>query len=123
MIDDVGTLTSADECASVRRTDATRRGSGGTPNRGRFASECDKFDAEIAKERRINKLTVAELDEEEHSLERLRRWWRELRARDIFTVPDGVNAEERLKHCEQVLDAYSDEVYRAVHGPLGQEER
>ncbi|MBV1855152.1 chromate resistance protein ChrB [Catellatospora sp. NEAU-YM18] len=83
-----------------------------------FVSECDKFDIEIAKERRIGKLTVAELDEEEHSLDRLRRWWRDLKARDIFAVTEGVDAEERLKRCIDTLDAYADEVYRAVHAPL-----
>jgi hypothetical protein len=86
-----------------------------------FASECDKFEVEIAKERRIGKLTVAELDEEEHSLDRLRRWSRDLKARDIFAVPEGVDAEERLKRCTETLDAYADEVYRAVHAPLGTE--
>jgi ChrB-like protein len=84
-----------------------------------FASECDKFEAEIAKERRIGKLTVAELDEEEHSLDRLRRWWRDLKARDIFTVTEGVDAEEKLKRCTETLDAYADEVYAAAHAPLG----
>jgi len=86
-----------------------------------FASECDKFEAEIAKERHIGKLTVAELDEEEHSLDRLRRWARELKARDIFTVAEGVHAEERLKRCQEVLDGYATEVYQAVHAPLGTE--
>jgi uncharacterized membrane protein YkvA (DUF1232 family) len=61
--------------------------------------------------------TVAELDEEEQNLDRLRRWSRELRARDIFGVPEGVDAEERLKRCEAILDGYADEVYRAVHAP------
>ena len=83
-----------------------------------FVSECDKFEVEIAKERRIGKLTVAELDEEEHSLDRLRRWWRDLKARDIFAVPKGVDAEDRLKRCTETLDAYADEVYRAAHAPL-----
>ena len=87
----------------------------------KFASECDKFEVEIAKERRIGKLTVAELDEEGHSLDRLRRWWRDLKARDIFAVPEGVDAEERLKSCTQTLDAYADVVYQAVHAPLGTE--
>lgn len=86
-----------------------------------FASECDKFEVEIAKERRIGKLTLAELDEEEHSLDRLRRWWRDLRARDIFGVAEGVDAEERLKRCTEILDNYADEVYRAAHAPLGRD--
>jgi hypothetical protein len=36
-----------------------------------FAAECGKFEAEIAKELAKGKLTAAELEEEEHSLERL----------------------------------------------------
>ena len=84
-----------------------------------FVSECGKFEIEIAKERRIGKLTVAELDEEEHSLDRLRRWWRDIKARDIFTVPEGIDAEDRLKRCTETLDAYADEVYAAAHAPLG----
>jgi hypothetical protein len=86
-----------------------------------FASECVKFDAEIAKEQRIGKLTVAELDEEEQSLDRLRRWFRELKARDIFGVPEGALAEDHLKRCAAVLDGFADEVYQAVHAPLGRE--
>lgn len=86
-----------------------------------FASECDKYEAEIAKERRIGKLTVAELDEEEQSLDRLRRWFRELKARDIFAVTEGVQAEDHLKRCTNVLDSYATDVYQAVHAPLGQE--
>lgn len=86
-----------------------------------FVSECGKYEAEIAKEQRIGKLTVAELDEEEQSLDRLRRWFRELKARDIFGVAEGVQAEDQLKRCAEVLDGYADEVYRAVHAPLGRE--
>ena len=87
-----------------------------------FASECRHFHAEIGKERRKGKFTVAELDEEEQNLDRLRRWFRELRARDIFGVPEGAQADEQLKACIELLDAYADEVYQAVHTPLGTEE-
>lgn len=52
-----------------------------------FISDCANFDAEIDKEIRIAKFTIAELEEEEHSLERLRRWHRELTARDVFGAP------------------------------------
>lgn len=83
-----------------------------------FLSECGKFEEEIAKERRIGKLSVAELDEEEHSLDRLRRWWRDIKARDIFAVPEGAQAEDELKRCTATLDAYADEVYTAAHAPL-----
>src|SRR6266508_3858357 len=75
--------------------------------------------AELAKEQRLGKLTLAELEEEEHSLERLRRWWRDLKARDAFSLPEATGAEQRLKGCEQLLDDYADRVYQAVHQPLG----
>jgi hypothetical protein len=86
-----------------------------------FTSECDRFEEEIAKERRISKFTVAELDEEEQSLDRLRRWFRELRARDIFGVPEGERATDGLKRCVEALDGYAAEVYQAVHAPLGRQ--
>jgi hypothetical protein len=84
-----------------------------------FVADCDKYEAELAKEQRLGKLTLAELEEEEHSLERLRRWWRDLKARDAFALPDATDAEQHLKRCEQLLDAYADQVYQAVHQPLG----
>jgi len=49
--------------------------------------DCGKFNAEIDREISTGKFTLDELDEEEHSLERLRRWHRELKARDIFGAP------------------------------------
>jgi hypothetical protein len=88
-----------------------------------FTSECVKFEEEIAKEQRIGKLTIAELDEEEQSLDRLRRWFRELRARDVFGVAEGTTAEVGLKRCADVLDDYAAAVYQAVHAPLGRPNR
>jgi hypothetical protein len=88
-----------------------------------FTSECAKFEEEIAKERRIGKLTIAELDEEEQSVDRLRRWFRELRARDVFGVAEGEQAEAGLKRCAGVLDDYAADVYQAVHAPLGRQNR
>jgi hypothetical protein len=84
-----------------------------------FVADCDKYEAELAKEQRLGKLTLAELEEEEHSLERLRRWWRDLKARDALSLPEATQAEQRLKGCEQLLDAYAERVYQAVHQPLG----
>jgi hypothetical protein len=81
-----------------------------------FVAECDKFEAEIAKELRKGKLIVAELEEEEHSLERLRRWYRDLKTRDVLALPAAAAAETRLKACTAVLEDYAERVYRAVHG-------
>ena len=52
-----------------------------------FVSDCGKYQAELDKEIRTRKFTLAELEEEEQSLERLRRWHRDLKARDVFGSP------------------------------------
>jgi ChrB-like protein len=79
-----------------------------------FLAECVKFDREIDKEIRIEKFTSAELDEEEQNLERLQRWFRELRARDLFGSPSQADAERRLKECAERLDDFAQRVFE--HG-------
>jgi hypothetical protein len=80
-----------------------------------FLADCGKFDAEIDKEIRNRKFTMAELEEEEQSLERLRRWHRDLTARDVFGAPSVGEAEERLKHCTARLADYTQQVFQALH--------
>jgi len=81
-----------------------------------FLSECAKYLAEIDKEIATGKLTLAELDEEEQSLERLRRWHRELRLRDVLGAPSAAGADRRLKECEAKLEDYTQRVFQAVAG-------
>ena len=78
-----------------------------------FLSECEKFEREIAKEISQGKLILAELDEEEQSMERMRRWFREIRSRDVFHAPSAEIAEHRLKECGEVLEDFADRVYEA----------
>lgn len=80
-----------------------------------FLSDCGKFDAEIDKEIRNRKFTIAELEEEEQSLERLRRWHRELKARDVFGAVSAGEAEQRLGHCADRLADYTEKVFQALH--------
>jgi hypothetical protein len=80
-----------------------------------FVADCGKFDAEIDKELAANKLTLAELEEEEQSLERLRRWYRELKTRDVFGSQHAAEAEQRLKNCVERLEEYTEQVFAAVH--------
>src|SRR5262245_59672842 len=82
-----------------------------------FVAECGKYEAELDKELRIEKFTLAELDEEEQSLERLRRWYREIKLRDLFGAAGATEAEQRLKHCGERLEDYAKRVYQAVHRP------
>jgi hypothetical protein len=81
-----------------------------------FLADCDKLQAKIAKHLRTGKLTAAELEEEEHSLERLRRWHHQLQGRDVLGLPEAVTAQVRLKGCAEVVDDYAERVYRALHG-------
>jgi hypothetical protein len=77
-----------------------------------FVAECGKYLAQIDKA----KLTLAELDEEEQSLERLRRWHRELRLRDVLGAPSAPEADQGLKDCEAKLEDYTQRVFHAVGG-------
>jgi hypothetical protein len=81
-----------------------------------FVADCEKFTAEIDKEIGKGKLTVAELEEEEHSLERLRRWHRELKIRDVFKAALAPDADRHLACCVRRLDEYTQLVFQAVHG-------
>ena len=76
-----------------------------------FLNDCGKFDAEIASEIAKGKFTYAELEEEEQTLERLRRWHRRIRTRDIFGSPPAAEAEIRLKEVAEALERYADQVF------------
>ncbi|MFI6169400.1 Chromate resistance protein ChrB [Nocardia sp. NPDC051052] len=80
-----------------------------------FLTECSRFDAEIDKEISTAKFTMAELEEEEHSLERLRRWHRDIKARDVFGAPAAADAAAQLEHCVGRLADYTERVFAALH--------
>jgi hypothetical protein len=80
-----------------------------------FIADCGKFGAEIDAEIAKSKFTLAELEEEEQSLERLRRWHRDLAARDVFGTPGAAEAAGRLKHSTEKLAGYTERVFRAIH--------
>ena len=79
-----------------------------------FRADCAKYLAELDKEEALGKYTLAELEEEEQSLDRLRRWYRDLRARDLLASPPTIDAATDLKGCEQRFDAYAEHVYTAI---------
>ena len=81
-----------------------------------FSAECDKAIAELASEVAKEKFTLAELDEEEHNVDRLRRWYRELRAKDLFGAPLAPEAEAKLKEATKALDDFATRVYQAPNG-------
>jgi hypothetical protein len=79
-----------------------------------FVADCGKFEDEIAKEIAKEKFSLVELEEEEQSLERLRRWYRELKSRDVLHVPQADEAASRLSQCSEILDGYAARVYAVV---------
>lgn len=83
-----------------------------------FLADCGKFTDEIAHEIAKNKFTFAELEEEEHSLDRLRRWYRDLKKRDALALPDARTAATNLFSCEQTLDQFAEQVYAANRGTM-----
>ncbi|MDA8393187.1 MAG: chromate resistance protein ChrB [Actinomycetota bacterium] len=78
-----------------------------------FCAECDKCEAELQSEIDKKKFTHAELDEEEHNVERLRRWHREIEAKDLFGSPSAMRAGQRLKECGELLDRFAEQVFEA----------
>ena len=84
---------------------------------GEFLSDCGKYQTELAGEVAKGKLTLAELDEEEQSLDRLRRWYRTIKARDLFAAPGAAAAERRLKECDEALEGFAEQVYQARERP------
>ena len=73
-----------------------------------FGGDCGKYEIELAGEVAKGKLTLAEPDEEEQSLERLRRWYRTIQARDLFGAPGADGAAARLKDCAEALERFAD---------------
>ncbi len=82
-----------------------------------FLADCGKYEAELAGEIAKGKLTLAELDEEEQSLDRLRRWYRAIKTRDLFGAPGAAAAEARLKECAERLEDFAERVYQARERP------
>ena len=82
-----------------------------------FHADCGKYLEELDKEERIGKYTLAELEEEEQSLDRLRRWYRELRSRDLLGIPASIDSATDLKLCEERFDVYAEHVYTALASP------
>ncbi len=79
-----------------------------------FGSECDKCLDELQREINNEKFTLAELDEEEQNVDRLRRWYRELRVRDVFDSVPATDPQRRLETCVAELERFTQLVYDAV---------
>lgn len=79
-----------------------------------FLSDCANYHAELEREIAKQKFTLAELEEEEQSLDRLRRWHRELSLRDTFGAPSAADAAVALKESTERLETFAELVYAAL---------
>lgn len=78
-----------------------------------FIADCGKFEAELDREIAKEKFTFGELEEEEQSLERLRRWQRDLLRRNPIELAIAGAAARRLEEVTVRLASYSELVFVA----------
>jgi hypothetical protein len=73
----------------------------------------ESFEDEIRRETRKKRFRFAELEEGEADWEKLQRWFARLTERDFFGAPGRAAAEGALARGRTLLDAFTQEVYRA----------
>ena len=78
-----------------------------------FLDKCVDFEGEIAKETAASHFTYAELEENDVDLKKLQGWLEKIRKLDFYGAPLRAEAEERLRACELLLDAYAQRVFDA----------
>jgi hypothetical protein len=81
-----------------------------------LATECEKLVAEIDKEFAKEKFTLAELDEEEAELEKLRSWHERIRARDVHASEGAASAEAELERAGEAVARFTTAVFDRTHG-------
>jgi hypothetical protein len=83
---------------------------------GELISECEKLVAEIEKEFGKQKFTLAELDEEEAELDKLKRWHERITARDVSGCDRAADAETAMQLASEALVRYTAAVFDRTHG-------
>jgi len=78
-----------------------------------FLEKCDDYFYEIEKETEIKNFTFIELEENEDEYNKLVEWLKKITLRDFFVAPLKEQAVERLQKCKQLLDGFSNRVYKA----------
>lgn len=81
-----------------------------------LVSECHKFLAEIEHEFAIEKFTLAELEEEEAELDKLRQWRERIAQRDVLGASVAAEADAAMADALAALERYSLAVFERTHG-------
>lgn len=82
---------------------------------GEFLDKCTDFKREVEKEAKANHYTFAELQENDADLRKLKNWLASIKALDHFGASARTEADRQLVECEQVLEAYAQEVFEREH--------
>ena len=78
---------------------------------GELVSECEKLVVEIDSEFAKQKFTLAELDEEEAELDKLKRWHERIRGRDVCGCARASDAEAALARASEAVARYTAAVF------------
>jgi hypothetical protein len=81
-----------------------------------LAAECEKLVVEIDREFGKEKFTLAELDEEEAELEKLRSWHARIQARDVHDCDGAADAEAAFGRAEEAVSRFTTAVFDRTHG-------
>jgi hypothetical protein len=76
-----------------------------------FISKCADFEAEIAKETSARHFSYAEIEENDVDLKKLQAWLVKIRKLDFYGAALAVEAEQRLRNCETLLETYAQRVF------------
>jgi hypothetical protein len=75
--------------------------------------ECEtKFQKEIEFERFRENYSFEEAEEIEQDLDKIRRWYDRVRERDWFNAERKEEVESWLERCQELLNAFTEDVYR-----------
>ena len=76
-----------------------------------FLDKCNDFDHEMMHETETENFTYAELEENEHEIEKLQIWLNKILQKDYFNCSLKLEAVEKLQSCKELLNQFSNEVY------------
>ena len=125
-VDEVGGSTLALRAEPLDATDEERLRSAWNDARAEeyseLVSECEKLVVEIDKEFAKQKFTLAELDEVEAELDKLKRWHERIRSRDVCGCESAGAADEALGRASGALARYTTAVFDRtdLHGYAGE---
>jgi len=78
-----------------------------------FIDKCEDFFREIEKETAKENFSYGELEENEEEYNKLAEWLKKIITRDFFNAPQKKGSEQNLEQCKQLLEEFSDKVYKS----------